>query len=117
MDQPSPFVQPAAPQRETARILWIGRVSPEKRPDRLLDLAETCPHLRFDLVGPADGGAFATEILHRAATLSNVSVHGTVAREKVYEFYRRAACLCSTSLFEGFPNTFLEAWSQGRPVV
>jgi glycosyltransferase involved in cell wall biosynthesis len=31
--------------------------------------------------------------------------------------YQQAACLLCTSDFEGFPNTFLEAWSQGLPVV
>ena len=34
------------------RVLWIGRICEVKRPDRLLDLAETCPDLNFDLVGP-----------------------------------------------------------------
>ncbi len=33
------------------------------------------------------------------------------------EFYRKASVLCCTSDFEGFPNTFLEAWSWGLPVV
>jgi glycosyltransferase involved in cell wall biosynthesis len=111
------FSPPSPPPPAGARVLWVGRVVIEKRPDRYLDLAEACPSLRFDLVGPGDGGAYSAEVLARAATLPNVTVHGAVAREKVYEFYRQAACLCSTSLFEGFPNTFLEAWGQGLPVV
>jgi glycosyltransferase involved in cell wall biosynthesis len=32
-------------------------------------------------------------------------------------FYRRAHCYCSTSNVEGFPNTYLEAWSHGIPVA
>ena len=41
----------------------------------------------------------------------------TTSRDKMAGFYRRAACLCCTSDFEGFPNTFLEAWSNRLPVV
>ena len=111
------FVAPLPPSPEKARVLWVGRISREKRPDRFLDLARACPDLRFDLVGPGDGGDYAPAILRRAQTLANVTVHGAIAREAVGAFYRVAACLCSTSEFEGFPNTFLEAWAQGVPVV
>ncbi len=114
---PEAFTPPEPPAAHEARVLWVGRVAVEKRPDRYLDLAEACPSLHFDLVGPSDGSAYAADVLARAAALPNVTVHGAVARERVYEFYRRAACLCSSSLFEGFPNTFLEAWGQGLPVV
>ena len=31
--------------------------------------------------------------------------------------YQRASLLCCTSAYEGFPNTFLEAWSHGLPIV
>lgn len=114
---PEAFVAPPPPPREGARVVWVGRLSPEKRPDRFLDLASACPELRFDLVGPGDGGDYARGVVARARGLPNLTVHGAVAREKVAAFYRSAACLCCTSEFEGFPNTFLEAWAQGIPVV
>ena len=114
---PEAFVAPPPPRRGSASVLWVGRLSPEKRPDRFLDLAAACPDLHFDLVGPGNGGDYAQAIIGRAQTLPNVTVHGAIARERVGEFYRRAACLCSTSEFEGFPNTFLEAWAQGVPIV
>ncbi len=33
------------------------------------------------------------------------------------DVYRSASLLCCTSTHEGFPNTFLEAWSHGVPIV
>jgi len=49
--------------------------------------------------------------------MPNVRVLGTVPRQKMPELYRSMSLLCCTSLYEGFPNTFLEAWSHGLPVV
>ncbi len=99
------------------RVLWIGRICEVKRPDRLLDLAESCPDVCFDFVGPLDGTEYSHAVCDRARTLSNVTLHGPAARERVSEFYKKAGVMCCTSDFEGFPNTFLEAWSWGIPVV
>lgn len=104
-------------RNESYRILWIGRICEVKRPDRLLDLAGTCPELNFDFVGPAADTEYARNVCRRAKTISNVTVHGSATRESVPEFYKQAKILCCTSDSEGFPNTFLEAWSHGLPIV
>lgn len=108
---------PQPPTGASARVLWLGRICEVKRPDRFLDLAEASPDLKFDLVGPEDGTSYSHEILSRASRIPNVTVCGPAGRDEVHRFYRAAACLCCTSDEEGFPNTFLEAWSYGLPVV
>jgi glycosyltransferase involved in cell wall biosynthesis len=102
---------------KSGRILWLGRVCEAKRPDRLLDLAAACPDLCFDLVGPGGDSAYAQPILERIRRLPNVTVHGRVTEEQLLSLYQETLCLCCTSEIEGFPNTFLEAWSLGIPVV
>jgi glycosyltransferase involved in cell wall biosynthesis len=109
------FVPRVAPA--SRRILWIARVTRQKRPDRLLDVARLRPDLQFDLVGPSDGGEYAQGVLAAARSVPNVTVHGAVPREKARAFFAGSALLLSTSDFEGFPNTFLEAWSLGLPIV
>jgi len=99
------------------RVLWVGRIRKQKRPDRLLDLAKACPELNFDLVGPVGNSEYAQSICRRAKNIKNISLHGPVERERLPEFYKKAVILCCTSDFEGFPNTFLEAWSYGLPIV
>jgi glycosyltransferase involved in cell wall biosynthesis len=111
------YAQGADERSRSHRVLWIGRICEQKRPDRLLDLAETCPDVRFDLVGPADGTPYSHAVCDRARSLPNVTLHGPAARERVPEFYEKARVMCCTSDFEGFPNTFLEAWSHGLPIV
>jgi len=99
------------------RILWVGRVCPVKRPDRLVEVARISPHFHFDLVGPHYPDALSTLAVRDACLLSNISVHGQLDREEVSRLYREAACLILTSDYEGFPNTFLEAWSHALPIV
>jgi len=111
------FRLPDPPEPDTARVLWLGRVCDVKRPDVLLDVAEACPKMAFHLVGPYDDTPYARHVVDRAERMPNVVVHGRVPRETVVRFLRTSACMLSTSRIEGFPNTFLEAWSHGLPIV
>lgn len=105
------------PNLQTNRVLWIGRIARVKRPDRLIEVAASCKGVHFDLVGPLSDDPYSTAIRHRAASVPNVTLHGALPRDRVPEFYRQSALLCCTSEYEGFPNTFLEAWSHGLPIV
>ncbi|MCX5672205.1 MAG: glycosyltransferase family 4 protein [Planctomycetota bacterium] len=109
---PAPPIPPNRP-----RILWVGRICEQKRPDRLTELAAALPEWRFDFVGPGGGDTYSQDVCRRATGLPNVTVHGPVPRDRMPGLYQQAACLLCTSDFEGFPNTFLEAWSQGLPMV
>jgi glycosyltransferase involved in cell wall biosynthesis len=99
------------------RVLWVGRICPVKRPDRFLEVAEACPGLAFDIVGPVGEDAYSAAIALKARSRPNVTLHGRASRAEMDAFYRRASVLLCTSDREGFPNTFIEAWSHGVPVV
>jgi glycosyltransferase involved in cell wall biosynthesis len=100
------------------RILWVGRVSKEKRLEVFIDTAKKMPHYEFDIVGgPYKDIQYGNSLLEQASKIKNITVHGIVEREKMDHFYKNASLLCCTSLYEGFPNTFLEAWNFGVPVI
>ena len=100
------------------RVVWVGRVVEAKRLEMLLDVAQRAPDIVFDVAGvPTKNTAYASGVVKRAKSLSNVRMLGRVEREQIPALYQGAACLCCTSIHEGFPNTFLEAWCQGIPVV
>lgn len=113
----SPATQ-APTDANTNHILWVGRISETKRPEWLLDVAERCPDMMFDVVGAANMECdYASSLIARATTIPNVRMHGRVPHPEMLGYYRRCNVLCCTSAYEGFPNTFLEAWSLGIPVV
>lgn len=105
------------PVEPAKRMLWIGRIYQVKRPDRLVELARACPDITFDLVGPAYSDDYTRAVMEQARQTKNILIHGEVRREGVKKFYQNTSALCCTSDYEGFPNTFLEAWSQGVPVL
>jgi len=111
------YQQIEAERTRSNRVLWIGRLCEVKRLDRFLDLAEACPSYEFDVVGPEDGSELTRRHCVRAEGMANVTLHGPASLDRVSRFYRNASVLCCTSDYEGFPNTFLEAWSHGVPVV
>jgi glycosyltransferase involved in cell wall biosynthesis len=49
--------------------------------------------------------------------LSNVNFVGTVSRNEILDFFKKAKFLLNTSRYEGFSNTFLEAMCTGTPIL
>jgi glycosyltransferase involved in cell wall biosynthesis len=112
------FVCLETDREESPRVLWVGRISKEKRFEWFLDVAEQCPKISFEVAGsPNTYSAYAQALMKRAAELSNVKMHGRVQHAEMKKIYCRSKVLCCTSEYEGFPNTFLEAWSFAIPVV
>ena len=52
-----------------------------------------------------------------AEKLSNLHFLGAVPYQHVNDFFQRARLFSNTSTIEGFPNSFLQAWVRGVPVV
>lgn len=106
------------PTGADCQVLWVGRIAPVKQLELLLDVAGLLPAMTFHVAGmPYEGDAYSDSMLTRARAMPNVKVHGAVERDRMNAMYCGASLLCCTSKFEGFPNTFIEAWSFGLPVV
>jgi glycosyltransferase involved in cell wall biosynthesis len=104
--------------RHDGPIVWVGTIKPLKRPELFLDLAERLPQYRFRLVGGAAAGdEHYAALQRRAGQLGNVEMMGFVPFADVEKVFDGASLLVNTSTGEGFPNTFLQAWSRGMPTV
>ena len=113
--------RPGAKADPNGYILWVATVRPTKRPRLLYEIAKRLPQHRFVMVGGGDsdsrGKAFAEEARAAMASLPNTTVHGFVPFAEADDLFNGARLVLSTSAYEGFPNTFLQAWSRGVPVV
>ena len=110
---------PATPNRnERSGVLWVGRLDKIKRLEWCLEAARSTPEQTFTVVGTANRpSSYASSLIRQASELSNVSMVDYVPPTHMEHYYGRAAVLLCTSVSEGFPNTFLEAWCCGTPVV
>jgi len=112
------YQPPRSRNRESFVVLWVGRIAPVKRFEMLLQVASALPAFTFEVIGvPDTEDNYSGTLLNQAARLGNIVMHGRVPREEMGNYYQHAGLLCCTSSNEGFPNTFLEAWSYGIPVV
>jgi glycosyltransferase involved in cell wall biosynthesis len=100
-------------------VLWLGNIRKVKRPDRVLELADQLTDINFHIAGgPLPGeDSLYDDVRSAAATRANVTFHGPLSYWAANEMSGRAKLLLNTSDVEGFPNTYLQAWIRGVPVV
>ena len=129
-----------------ARILFVGRVSPEKGVHVLVEaftkVAARFPNVFLDVVGglgslPKDflvgisrdalvqklAGFYSTDYFAELkkripeALKERVVFHGNVSHDALAAYYRRATVFASPSFSDAFPLTVVEAMGAGLPVV
>ena len=111
-----------APHQKVSRdvdVLWVNNLRQFKRPDLFLALAKKLPQLKFHMIGgPQPGfGALFDTVRSEASKIPNLTFHGSVPYHQMDEKYAGARVFVNTSDSEGFPNSYLQAWIRGTPVV
>jgi glycosyltransferase involved in cell wall biosynthesis len=85
----------------------------------LLRIARRTPEVEFRVGGMLriGGNGSVREVVRDLSALPNVRIVGYLRRGEIVPFLGNATALLNTSHYEGFSNTFLEAWLSGTPVV
>lgn len=100
-------------------VLWVGSVADVKQPELFVNLAKAIPSARFQMIG---GHSSNQEELYNiikksAKNVSNLELIGVVPFDEIDEYFGRSSILVNTSMFEGFPNAFIQAWMHCVPVI
>jgi len=85
-----------------------------------VELAEALPDARFRMVAcpmSETPPGMAERIEAAAERLPNLELLPPRPRSELLEEIRNAVAVVKTSRVEGMPNTFLEAWARGVPVL
>ncbi|UCC38811.1 MAG: glycosyltransferase family 4 protein [Candidatus Aminicenantes bacterium] len=115
--------QPVVPLKNWERkplILWIGRLMFRKHPERYLEVVKRLkgrPYEFLALGKESEELGFLEEFAKTENEVPNFRYLGEIEREKLFGLLERAKLIINTSDYEGFSNTFIEAWMHGVPVV
>jgi len=117
-----PKIKSSKKNTSSLKVLWVGRVINEKRPELFLKLAKNLPDIDFSMitsVGNSSKSAFKyyNDIKEAASKINNFDFKGFVPYKEINRYYAESSLVINTSYVEGFPNTFLEAWGNYTPVI
>jgi glycosyltransferase involved in cell wall biosynthesis len=114
-----------APERELSlaerdiSLLWVSNIRQLKRPEMFLELARRLNACTASMVGGTQPRAhdLYEQIRAHAAGVGNLTFHGPLPYGATNRVFDRSRVFVNTSEIEGFPNSYLQAWARGVPVV
>jgi len=119
--QPVPESPP--PKKETIKVLWVANLKRLKQPELFIKLAQEFEtidsSIKFFMVGaPASWEhQWQEKISNAIRQTQNLTYLGLQPLNKVNDLFRESHILINTSLYEGFSNTFIQAWFNEVPVI
>ena len=96
---------------------FIGRLSAEKNPAGVVEVASRCPGMRFLVAGEGPERTVVESRLREERLADRVSLLGQVGPDDLPAFFSGLDAVLLTSWTEGLPLTLLEAGAMALPVV
>lgn len=100
-------------------VVWGANLRPLKRAEWMVNAAKALPQFDFTIIGGPTGQEpeYYDEIERLSSGIGNLHFIGKKSFSETNAIVSQSRLLCCTSTFEGFPNTFLQAWANNIPVV
>lgn len=103
------------PYQEREIALWIGKSDNNKQPEVLIQLAQHFPNIQFVMIMNRYNDMRSQQLIESAP--ENVTIHEFIPFHEIESFFSKAFVFISTSVNEGFPNTFLQAAKYSVPIL
>jgi len=101
-------------------VVWVANFKPLKQPDVFIRLARMLDRrhdVRFTMIGRPASGRYQKRLEKAMKGLPNLAYVGERSIDQVNRVLAGAHVFVNTSQYEGFPNTFIQAWLRQVPVV
>lgn len=101
------------------QIVWVANLKPLKQPEKYLKIVEhfkTNDSIKFLMIGRDLGNKYQ-HLLQTQDENPNFDYLGEQTNEEVNKILEKSHILINTSDYEGFSNTFVQAWMRGVVVV
>ncbi len=95
--------------------IWVSKFNRNKRPEWFVELAKSNPDKEFAMIGASLKGY--EKLVEEIKEIKNLHYFGFKSLYETTELVSQSRCLACTSGYEGFPNTFLQAFSYNIPVL
>lgn len=99
-------------------MLWVARCDAWKQPEIFINLAKANSNVAFTMICPKSSDAkYHEKIKEMALEVKNLKFIDFVPYDEIDEFFKKAYLFINTSLFEGFPQTFIQATMNAVPII
>jgi glycosyltransferase involved in cell wall biosynthesis len=101
-------------------VAWVANLKELKQPEVFIRLAKSfmsTPDVKFMMIGRPALGAWQGELVEQIGRVPNLEYLGELPINQVNDILSKAHILVNTSQYEGFSNTYIQAWMQKVPVV
>lgn len=121
VNQMTPSVSEDTIQKDNSilKVLWVANFKRTKQPELFVKavktLTETIDNVEFYMCGraPKEYERLMAEIEH----IPHLHYLGPLSLEEVFDLMSKSHILVNTSEFEGFSNTFVQAWMRKMMVI
>lgn len=104
------------PSKLKSTILWVSRCLDWKRPLLFLELAKRLPNEKFIMIATQEN-KLKDVLIEEVKKITNLELIEYVNFSEIQNYFNNAKCFVNTSIYEGFPNTFIQSFQAGTPVL